>query len=55
MDYGESIFSKDAERSNVFQVYDSLNQLVDGTLCKNQGTEFNKFKVFGEILSTLWH
>ena len=29
MDYGRSIVSKDAERSTVFQVYDSLNKLVD--------------------------
>ena len=44
MDYRRTIVSKDAERSKVFQVYDSLNELVDETLCKNQGTEFHKLE-----------
>ena len=44
MDYHRSIVSKDAERSKVFQVYNSLNELVDETSYKNQGTEFHKLE-----------
>ena len=44
MDYRRSIVSKDAERSTVFQVYDSLNELVDETLCENHGAEFHKLE-----------
>ena len=44
MDYRRSIVSKDAERSTVFQVYDSLNELVDETLCVNHGAEFHKLE-----------
>ena len=44
MDYSRSIVSKDAERSTVFQVYDSLNELVDETFCENHGDEFHKLE-----------
>ena len=44
MDYRRSIVSKDAERSKVFQVYDSVNELVDETLCGNEGAEFHKLE-----------
>lgn len=40
MDYRRNIISKDEERSREFKVYDSLNELVDETLCENQGNEF---------------
>ena len=42
MDYRRSIFAKDEERSRLFKVYDSLNELVDETLCENPGNEFHK-------------
>ena len=44
MAYRRSVVSKDLERSKVFQVYDCLNEMVDETLCKNQGTEFHKLE-----------
>ena len=40
MDYRRNIVSNDEERSQQFKVYDSLNELVDETLCENQGNEF---------------
>ena len=40
MDYRRNIVSNDEERSRRFKVYDSLNELVDETLCENQGNEF---------------
>ena len=40
MDYRRNIVSNDEERSRQFKVYDSLNELVDETLCDNQGNEF---------------
>ena len=42
MDYPRGILSKDAERSQLFKVYDSLNELVDGTLCEGTVNEFHK-------------
>ena len=39
MDYRRNIVSNE-ERSQQFKVYDSLNELVDETLCENQGNEF---------------
>ena len=40
MDYRRNIVSNVEERSQQFKVYDSLNKLVDETLCENQGNEF---------------
>ena len=40
MDYRRNIISNDEECSRQFKVYDSLNELVDETLCENQGNEF---------------
>ena len=42
MDYRRGILSKDAERSQLFKVYDSLNELVDDTLCEGTVNEFHK-------------
>lgn len=40
MDYRRNIVSNDEECSRQLKVFDSLNELVDETLCENQGNEF---------------
>lgn len=48
MDYRRNIVSNDEECSRQLKVYDSLNELVDETLCENQGNEFQSVDIVGQ-------